>query len=672
MPKIPQDDKRIIVTNGIHSADGVLSYVKNVDLSERGVIKLAPPMVKLFSDEVAEGGDVDLDLPVDVFSYDEGEYKVITNDRAFNFLLGNLDFTEDAGYTDWQAETRVINWVGGDWHIGGGDLYSYTGASGDGVYTNVLSVNLDYIELFVNRNSVVGAFGNNIVRQYNTSYSATNHLTLPANFKVTGLKYSNNMMGVATRQLKNQGDAYFFLWDGATTAANSGFPVNDSYIIGLVAYQSSWALMTSAGELLYFNGGGFQQIATLPTFRFEEDLISLGPNNSINLGNLMNADGDIIYAHCAAMPEFSITNRPYRPGFSAGMYCFDPEVGLYHKGSLSYSRYQQENVTAASNVLTFSAAHELQTGDELWLEADDLGLEGGRVYYAIVITTTTIKLATSYDNAVANTSTTITDGTLNNLYWLKIRDYGVEGVDIRSLGLVKRERGYDGFNESGIQPTFLGGKIHPNTVASNRVNVFCGFAPFFTNIGYVITSKFNSSETTDMYQGVSVKHGKLAQNDKIIVKAKILDAEPLIIGDMTLISSNYAGPSVTWDASGLFFETASDLTGVEIGDEVHIFVGAGSGQSAHITAVEEVVTGTWRVTLDEIVRGISSNAKSCVSIEKWKKLGVITANSEHADNVATFPLGDPSPQVEVKVEMRGVGVRIYEIKPNRDTFEQEL
>lgn len=644
-----------MVTNGKNAYQGTISYTKNIDFDEEGYIKLSAPMCKIYSSE----DDVDLDLPIDIFAYDSGSYKVITNDRAFNVQLGSLSVSEDTGKTDYSAKSRVVPWVGGLWHVGGDNVSSYTGADGTSVYATVISAALKYIELFVNRNTLVGNIAGNVLKQYDTSYSGTVDLTIPANFVITGNAYSNNLMGVITRQLKNNGNAYFFTWDGAGTSASAGYPVNDSYIIALRAYKSSWILITSSGELLYFNGGGFEKLGTLPIWNVEDDLIDLTPTTSIEIGNCMDVVGDIAYINCASTPEFSSENKAYRPFYSAGIYCYDPKVSLYHKHAPSYSEYKEETGTAASDVITMGAAHFLATGDEVFLDTDDQGLTGNKMYYAIVTNTTAFKLASSYDNAIANTALTITDGSIN-LWYVKRKDFGIEALRLLDVGLCKKDRSFNGSENSGVLPFFMGAAVRPNNVGATRVNILNATVPFMSNRGYVVYSKFQTDSLEDTWQAVAVKYSKLNAGSSIVVKAKTKDQDAIVIGDSTLFADEaYSGPLITWDANGQYFETTADLSTVEVGDEVHIFDGAGAGQSAHISAIA-LVGSTYQVDLDEVIRGITSNLKSCVSIDKWRKIGTIT--SADTDGVKRFAVDGNSPTMEVKLELRGVGVKYGEIQ----------
>lgn len=666
--KIPNDQKQIVVTNGINSIQGLVSYTKNIDLDEKGYFTLSFPMCNIFSSSVADDGDVNLDLPIDIFAYDDDQYKVITDDKAFNFNLGVISFTEDSGLTTYDDKSRVVNWNNGNWFVAGDAVYEYDGATGSSTYTSRIATALNYIELFTNKNSLVGSSTDNTLKLYNTSYSNTVTLTIPANFKITGTAYSNNMMGIITRGSKNQGDGFFFTWDGATTSANAGYPINDSYLSGLSSYKSSWVIMGTAGQLLYFNGGGFTELGSLPTFRFEDDVLSLGPNGSVPIGNIMDVDGDTVYVNCASTPEFSSNNKPYRYGFSGGMYCYDPEVGFYHKYAPSYSKYIPEDCSVTSNVITSTSDTYLEIGDEVWLKATDLGLTGARVYYAIPVTPTTFKLANTYADALSSTSLAITNGTLTDLFWVKRKDYGIEAVGFRNLGFVKKSRIYEGFDESGVFPTFMGTAIHPNDVTSARQNVINATVPAMSNRGYILTSKFQTDTFENNWQGVAVKYQKLSPQSSIVVKAKVKDQEAIVVGDMTLFDT-YTGPTITWDANGTNFETTYNISDAEVGDEVHVFVGAGAGQSAHITAIT-LVGSTYQVTLDEKLRGITSNAKSCITIDKWVKLGTITADD--TEGYKYLPLAQTSPTLEIKVEMRGVRVKVSEILPINKTHKPSV
>lgn len=660
--RVPGEDKKLIVTNGKNAYQGTIAYTKNIDLSEDGYVKLAAPLCRLYSSE----DDVDFGLPIDIFRNFSGTgFKVLTSGRFFNFTLSNLNFSQDASSVLPNDNSRVVQWVGGNWFIGADDVYEFTGATPDTVYTSKISAALEYIEVFVNRDSLVGTLGNNTLKQYDDTYANTTDLVLPQNFVITGTAFSNLQMGVVTRQGKNRGDAYFFLWDGSTSEADNGYPIDDPYILALRAYNSSWILITSGGELLYFNGGGFEQKGVLPIFDRDIQLISLGPNNSVDFGNIMDVNGDRVYVNCGSLPEISESMKPYLPFFSAGAFCYDPQHGFYHMHAPSYSEYSEEEGTVSSSVISFSESHYLETGDEVWCENGSLGLSDETIYYAIKQDDDSIKLAATYEDAMENTSIALTNGSID-LFFVKRLDFGIESMRLQDAGLVKNDRAFDGYYESGALSFFLGANIRPNNVAAERVKVLCAKIPIMSNRGYVVYSRFQTSAEDEMWQAVVVKHRRLKPGSSIVVKARTKDQDEIIVGSGSLYDAVYTGESVTWDSNGNYFETTADLTGADEDDEVHIFDGAGAGQSAQIQSIEKIGS-VWQVTLDEMIRGVSAGAKSCVCISAFRKLGVITSDDD--SGMRRLPLGSPAESMDIKLELRGRKVAVKEVMPVSDDHQ---
>lgn len=657
----PNIDKRIIVTNGKKAYQGTLSATKNIDLTEDGYIKLSAPMCRVYSSEEAS----DFNLPYDLFNRTDGVYKILTaGSDAYELNLSNLNITIDGSYPNGSDGIRVFPWVSNNWFMNNASaVYDYTGASASTVYTSRIADNLDFIELFISNNTLVGrdADNVNIVKQYNASFADTpSDLTLPANFAVTGLAYSNEAMGVATKQRKNQGNAIFAVWDGASTAANSIYPVNDPYILDVAAYRNSWVLLTSRGQLLYFNGGGFDELGRLPNYDLNNRLVDFTPSTSIVFGKLIHVEGDRVYVNCASLPQTSRSRKPYAPFYSGGVYCFDPKNGFYHTASPSYSEYDSDSFTFASNIATAPETHYLETGDEIFCGSSSNELVAGTTYYVIKLTATTFKIADTYDEAIAGTVKTVTDASYT-LFYVKRNDYGAEALKIQDCGVVKSGKDYSGYTSSGVLPFFAGAKLHPNNLATARINAITVAVPVMHNRGYFVMGKWQTPNIQDMYQGVIVKYRTLKQGDKIVVKAKTKDSNSVIVGDLTLYDSTYAGESVQFDGSGAYFATSADLTGVEEGDEVHVFAGPGTGGSAHITSISGNVTDGWEVTLDEPIRGTVSGRAACVSIDKFKKLGVIT--SEDTEGVKRLALHNPGPSMEIKVELRGIDTAVSEIIP---------
>lgn len=660
----PQADKKIVVTDGKNSYQGTISATKNIDLSEDGYVKLSPPMARVYSSEDA----ADFGLPYDMFTRTDGAYKILTpGSDTYEVSLSSLGITVDTTFAGGSDGLRVFIWVSNNWFINSAAaVYDYDGTTASTNYTSRIANNLDFIALFISRNTLVGrdADNVNIVLQYRASDFATtgqSALTIPANFAVTGLAFSNETMGVITKQRKNQGNAIFAIWDGSDTSANRFFELNDSYILDIVAYKSSWVILTSRGLLLYFNGGGFDEIGRLPGYDQDQRIIDFSPTTSVVFGKLIHVDGDKVYVNCYSLPENAKSREPYCPFYSGGAYCYDPKHGFYHTAAPSYSEYKTESITFSSNVGTTSSAHFLETGDEMFAIAASNEIEDSTTYYVIKLTATTFKLATTYENALADTSLTVTDASYSFNY-IKRYDYGIEILKLIDCGLVRNEKDLSGYTDSGAFPFFLGARVHPNNLAATRVTMINMAVPVMSNRGYFVLGKWQTPNLQDSWHGFSVKYSKLEPWDKIVLSAKVKDSKAIIVGDPTLFATAaYTGESVTWDSSGAVFSTSADLTDASEGDMVHVFAGPGAGQTAFIESITGNATDGWEVTLDEALRGIVSGRISCVMIDKFKKIGEIT--SDDTDGVKQVNGDGIGPSSELFVELRGIDVKVSEIIP---------
>lgn len=656
---LPQSDKKIFVANGKKAYQGIITATKNIDLSESGYIKLAAPMCRILSSNMTGLSGL-ANLVYDLFRWSAGNFKLLTAGTYFNFSLATLNgVVTEEGSRSGSEGIRAVQWVGNEWFVNGvSNVESYNGSSVSSTWTTRISNNLGFIENFVSRNSLVGRDEDNynIVKQYNSSFSGTTDLTLPANFVVTGIAYSGNQqqVAIATKQRKNEGKAVFVTWDGTTTAANAEVPVDDPYILDIAAYDTSWVILTFSGQLLIFNGGGFDELGHVAGFDRIQSFINLSPISLPVLGKIIHVSGNKIYLNLPSLPESSVDKKPYTPFAAGGVYCYDPEHGLYHTASPSYSLYKSNSVTFTSNIGS-STSHGLETGDELW--------DGTTISYAIKVTDDTFKVATTYENAIVGTATTISDGS-HAYFWVNRTDYGTDALKIEDLGVVKRHPDFTGYSSSGAIPFFAAAKLHPGNLGTTRISSFCAAVPIMHNRGHFVIGKWQSQNLEDSWHGVAIRYSKLKSQDMIIAKAKITENDPIVVGDQSLFSTAaYTGKGALWDGSGMYFTTTEDLTDAEIGDEVYVFAGPGAGQSAHIKEINGSVDDGWEVILDEKIRGTVSGRVSCVTIDHFKKLGVITKNDRGTTKKLYLKESGGSSIMETKVELRGIDVKVAGVLP---------
>jgi len=150
--------------------------------------------------------------------------------------------------------------------------------------------------------------------------------------------------------------------------------------------------------------------------------------------------------------------------------------------------------------------------------------------------------------------------------------------------------------------------------------------------GYFITPQVESSQLTDTWQKIFVKHKKLINSsDRIYIKSR---------------SEEDTGveATITWTSTTTFTVlnsavVVSDYWTSGTGGEIEITQGIGGGKCSHITnAVNNA--GTWTVTVDETYTGATGTSKA--RFMKWNKLKTITNEESISNQVqqfAEFPIG---------------------------------
>jgi hypothetical protein len=646
--KIPAENNKYYVSNASDLIPNI-QYTKNIDMDEVGYLKMSSPFPRIISD--ADDNDFGVFTDAIQIKATGSEYKIATDGKIYDINLYDLSAIVDAGApTANNPDGRFIGWKGGEWYYNSAsDIYSLQATAGT-VWDIENTDNISYAELFVNKNTLAGAsFG--AVDQYNesdmngTTPSSTNSgitLVLPDNFRITGQAYSNYRMGIATYS-ETKGMAFFFTWDGATAEAGQGVPVYATEILDVVAYQNSWAILTSKGQLLRFNGAGFDVLANLPNYFLPVNWLL---NSGIDHGRMMYVDGDVIYVNIGSLLEANDDGSGILKGFYSGIWCYDDAIkSIYHKHGLSTSKIVRIALTPTDNVFT-STAHKLVTGDKVLY--DD-----GKTYYAIRLSDNTFSLASTYDLALAGTVTTdVLDGPM---VWIKREDWSQLLAYNDNFGACVKFDSGENLRYQGVLPFFAGLQLINKSPSSD--NSLCVMAPKFDNLSTVCYSKLKSSELEDNYRSIIVKHSKLVDGDNIVIKYKTKDNyKPIGVGD--------AGDSspdnfITW-ATSTSFTTIDNIADVAVGDEVEFYSGAGAGSSAHIVSTTNNA-GTWTVVIDEAIRGAGSGNKSTCLFDCFKKLAVITKSNQDITNQFTAPLGEVSKWIQVKLELRGRGVVIEEM-----------
>jgi len=539
----------------------------------------------------------------------------------------------------------------------------------------------------------------NQVLLINTSHTLQHTLTLPSEFQVTSMDYNNGFIAVGTRNINN-GEAKMFLWDGNSSQHNSDWGVGCPRIDSVRRYKNTYVLVNSLGQLLQFNGGGFTQIGAFPIYYKDADWDADGSSylgRVINRG--MRVDGDLIYINVSPriiLPAADLANHVFESYFEGGVWVYDPEVGLHHRychtSSLRVSNtIATSAVDTGTNTITVSSApasgtpviYDSSSGSAI------SGLANRTKYYAIYVSATTMKLATTYANAIAGTPISL-GGTGNSsqlLIFVPNRDFGGSTLGGNlTTNLFTDAAGALTFvaNRELAYRTDASLVMFGTRIGKTVVNGSYGLAVATwgqENRGFIMTPKLKANSLVDNFQNISVKYRNVKTiEDKIIVKYRTLERNDTLSGiDQALTMT------ATW-VNTTQFTTTADLSSAKKGDEVSFHSGSGSGYMVHISSISES-GGTYTVNLDEVVQNVTGGDTVGFVIENWNKIGTITnVSSSDTDNetftndnldryvgiggVKTFNLLKNSKQIEIKLELRGEDVAIEDILVNNVSFKR--
>jgi hypothetical protein len=631
-----------------------IAFTKNVNFDESGVIKQSSSLINIYdSSRVATFASAQ-----DVISHNTDDIKILTGNQAFTLELDSLTVSEDTAAPDMDNESRFAKFENGDWLASTDNgIYEFSGTT----WTRRNDDTVSFIESFDSRSTWVAVDVGNEVKQYaianldDSPLSTTStgpDLILPETYNVSGVAYSNYKVGIATSD-QAEDSAMFFTWDGTSASANTGTPVNAKGIMSVVAYLNSWVILTSRGELLYFNGGGWDILANLPIYHTKD--IWVERTSSVNGVRQMQVVGDKIFILVGSRLEGNFDGSGVIPNFYSGVWCYDPAVGLYHRSSPCLSKYRRELLTETAGLYT-TTTHYLETGDKI-INASNV------IYYVTKISDTTFKVAYTYNEAIASTNVDI--GT-QTFIWVERRDFGQLLFSTENTTLCKYLE-EEKFSSTGFQQFYCGAELINTNL--DLQHTLCLSNTKFNTISSIIYSRVNSSEIKDIYNSIIVKHRTLLDDDKIIIKYKLEDTyKKKAVSESSSVSPDRY---VTWTDSNTFtFSNADyDASLVSVGDEVEIIAGQGSGQSAHVESIS-LSGGVWTVNIDENVRGVVATGKSLVMFDSFKKLGIIT--SSNSDGVFTAILNKTSKWCQIKLELRGVEVSIEELIINNKVHNPVL
>ncbi len=506
----------------------------------------------------------------------------------------------------------------------------------------------------------------NTVKLYNTSDSLIETLTIPQEYEVTWLVYKDQNLYIGTRNLQG-GQAKMFRWNGSGTAFQDSFGFNAEWSFSGCEYGSSIASITSNGEVVYFTGGGFEQIVALPVYStgYQWWKAGVNPTEGKVQRRGMLADGKKLYivlsGHIGEYP-YNLEAQP------SGLWCYDPEVGLYHKAGGNENETTQTKIVLSvdetTNEITLSSSTTAITGTPCYYNGG--GLDAA-IYYIIRVSGTVLKMARTITDALAGTAIDLTNTTVGTLYLDPIVQYGANGFQTLStadeqVGAIAKIKNYAS-TQWFAQQLIWGSTIYTNTsmLASASTTGLMTFG-FGENRGDFVITKAFSNEVKDNWNKVIIRAGGIKNsNDKVVVKYRVIDDEGMPFSSAQFQGS-FARTPITWTSSTTFTTNADAYTewvNADIGDEVSFLAGNGAGWTAHITDISEN-SGVFTVTIDETYGFYASGDSANVSVQNWIKLDTIT--TADGGGYKELPIRTSSKWIQIKCELRGEGIKIEDIQ----------
>lgn len=679
---IPQQESKKYVQTNAQGFSGNIKKTKNITFDEKGYLKLSKrtrllydsaTYTNLVNSNADEGGNVERFVRTRL---NTGRIWVCGN-KKLHYLDNDLVITEDVA-----AGTPTLN------SSGNNDICSFQAASNEvllcayssglkswngtawssAISTDVTSKNT--LAVFENLRCAVVA-GGNLAQLIDASLTKSTLLTLPPNHEITCMEWNNNKLFLGTSNLTTN-EGFIFEWDGTSTSANYGHPVGGQ-VLAMVRYKTGIAFVTSLGRLGKLDGS-VAELANFPIFYAKKQWMQDGVGLNSYIWNVtkggMSVDGDTI--HISANARYITTNNDdtddsFEDDFLSGVWCYDPEVGLYHKYSVGGSArtvtgaITTANVDTATDIITIPSSICPDTGTPVFYDdaSDGAGtkitpLVFNKRYFVIKLSGTTLKLATTYANALAGTAIDLTS-TGNNSQTLAFcpnSDFGGSYQIPTAIFLYKTAASMPVCETSKAAKLLIGSSL-TKTSATSYVGGIHAVEYKQENRGYVEYARLQSPNVRDTWQNAIIKFRKMKNpEDKIILKYREARSE---LYQQKLYATTVAA---TWVTSTTF--TTSDITDMSVGNEVEIVSGAGCGYLAHITNISDVSGGLYTITIDETVQNISAGQTFYYIVEDWIKSPTTIDSSMNSQGWLEIPIGKAYKTLDIKLELRGEDTTIEE------------
>jgi hypothetical protein len=409
--------------------------------------------------------------------------------------------------------------------------------------------------------------------------------------------------------------------------------------------------------LKFFNGGGFEDLASFP-FYFEDKWWG-ATGDFQSFGDVMTVDGDVVYLNLGfTLNAFGRKSEQRIPNLPSGVWCYDPRIGIYHRWSPSISQVYLTSVTSgntdtSTDIMTTAGTIPATGNPARYIRTAGTGITGLTVnqdYYIIKHSATTFSLATSKANALIGTKIDLTaqDSGTSLFHMYNLVDYGNSYHE--NSGAIEQFKETNGIYKDII----FGGDYLSTTLTSN--DTLCMVVPFLENRGGVTTPKIFPTGVSDTNQKNFIKFRPLGENDQIRVYIRTKDVYGLPITSPNSATTDelvWTSPTECYTTSDLSVAKTQIDAGVDL--LLELTAGTGAGQLVKINQING--TGTYSLVLNESVIGASSGGtlKSHFIIQNWEHLKTIT-NSD--TDYVEIPSGEKGKFHQFLIELIGTDVTI--------------
>lgn len=658
---IPSGTKKQHLQDNRSDRSGTIYQSRNIDLDEEGYIKLSPATYAMMTTD----NDADFDTVDAMFPCNTAIF--LNSSQVFSGTIGVSTLTNRTGNTNKPepgTEEDVVYFNDTEVVSQGANIKYRSASTTWTTVATTLSTSFPTVMCSWEAVGSLAVGNSNTVKFVNSSWAVNGTvLTLPADYQVSGLASNGQFLFIATRS-KSGAEAKLFVIDSIQAAVDQGYGCGAFEMFSLRVFKSSVVTLTSLGQLLRYNGGGFDELGSLPVYSTGVEWADATNNASVMSNRALTVDGDLVLANISSFTQDG--RWQMLPGFLSGVWCYDDRNGsLYHKFSPSYTRVEvidgsAVTVSTTNNNFTLTSGNLNNVSTGMPLAYNRGGsttipeLRPARAYYLIKDSSTVFRMADTYSDAIAGTAVDISGTGSSSQKWsvFKTNDFGWGLFSSRMSIAVLNSKLYDSDYAGRYAITAeLGQKQAVNT----QVTVLNGVCPFLPNRGYFVVPKWESEDIEDMQQKFYIKHVPLRADEKIRIKFKALDyAEFPTTSVQYDNTSNWVADWTDTDT----FTTVADLSDVAAGDEIEIVAGVGSGHMAHVSSISSNA-GTYTVNLDEAFPYAVSGDEFLFTADKWTYLDEITSSSptNDAGYFETSP-NVSSKFIMYKVEMRGTGIKI--------------